>query len=127
MLPVDLGVLCPVPSSRAAVLLSNVVCGCNTPLPPMFDSPRFIESRSPTNATLLAAACIVGIAMVMKFYHPRGWQACIGAVFWIAVAFAIIDYVSLPLSPSNTPLDMRRDPCLCGFQRAEHASDVRTW
>ena len=46
-----------------------------------------------TNATVLAAACIVGLAMVMQFYHPKGWQRWIGVVFWIAVAFAIIDYV----------------------------------
>jgi len=46
-----------------------------------------------TNATVLAAACIVGLAMVMQFYHPQGWQRWIGVVFWIAVAFAIIDYV----------------------------------
>ncbi|HEX8800144.1 MAG TPA: AarF/UbiB family protein [Terriglobales bacterium] len=46
-----------------------------------------------TNATLLAAACIVGLALLMQFYHPQGWQRWIGVVFWIAVAFAIIDYV----------------------------------
>jgi hypothetical protein len=46
-----------------------------------------------SNATVLAAACIVGIAMVMQFYRPQGWQMWIGVVFWIAVAFAIIDYI----------------------------------
>jgi ubiquinone biosynthesis protein len=46
-----------------------------------------------TNATLLAAACIVALAIMMQFYHPRGWQAWIGVVFWIAVGMAVIDYV----------------------------------
>ena len=35
----------------------------------------------------------MGLTVVMQFYHPRGWQAWIGAVFWITVAIAIIDYV----------------------------------
>jgi hypothetical protein len=38
------------------------------------------------NSTILAAACIVGLAVVMLSYHPHGWQAWIGVVFWIAVA-----------------------------------------
>jgi ubiquinone biosynthesis protein len=58
---------------------------------PLMKRLEHLVARS--NATLLAAACIVGLAVVMQFYHPRGWQAWIGAVFWIAVAFAIIDYV----------------------------------
>jgi hypothetical protein len=58
---------------------------------PLMKRLEHMVARS--NATLLAAACIVGLAVVMQFYHPRGWQAWIGAVFWIAVAFAIIDYV----------------------------------
>jgi predicted unusual protein kinase regulating ubiquinone biosynthesis (AarF/ABC1/UbiB family) len=45
-----------------------------------------------SNATILAAACIVGLALVMQFYHPHGWQGWIGVVFWIAVAMAVIDY-----------------------------------
>ena len=58
---------------------------------PLMKRLEHLVARS--NATLLAAACIVGLAVVMQFYHPRGWQAWIGAVFWIAVAFAIIDYI----------------------------------
>lgn len=58
---------------------------------PLMKRLEHLVARS--NATLLAAACIVGLAVVMQFYHPRGLQAWIGAVFWIAVAFAIIDYV----------------------------------
>jgi ubiquinone biosynthesis protein len=46
-----------------------------------------------TSATILAAACIVGLAIAMQFYRPQGWQRWIGVAFWFAVAFAIIDYV----------------------------------
>jgi ubiquinone biosynthesis protein len=58
---------------------------------PLMKRLEHLVARS--NATLLAAACIVGLAIVMQFYHPRGWQTWIGVVFWIAVAIAIIDYV----------------------------------
>jgi ubiquinone biosynthesis protein len=54
-----------------------------------------------TNATVLAAACIVGIALVMQFYHPQGWERWIGLVFWVAVAFAIIDYARTLLTLRN--------------------------
>lgn len=46
-----------------------------------------------TNETLPAAACIVALAVMMQFYHPRGWEAWVGVVFWVAVAMALIDYV----------------------------------
>jgi ubiquinone biosynthesis protein len=46
-----------------------------------------------TNATLLAAACIVALAIIMQFYHPRGWETWIGVVFWVVVAVTVIDYV----------------------------------
>jgi ubiquinone biosynthesis protein len=46
-----------------------------------------------TNATLLAAACIVALAIMMQFYHPRGWEVWIGVVFWLALAMAVVDYV----------------------------------
>jgi ubiquinone biosynthesis protein len=54
---------------------------------------RIEHAFARTSATLLAAACIIGLAVVMQFYHPQGWQRWIGVVFWIAVVFAIIDYV----------------------------------
>jgi hypothetical protein len=41
------------------------------------------------NATILAAACVVGFAIVILVYRPHGWQAWIGVVFWIVVAAAI--------------------------------------
>ncbi len=57
---------------------------------PLIKRLEHIVARS--NATTLAAACIVGLAIVMQFYHPRGWQGWIGVVFWIAVAIALMDY-----------------------------------
>ena len=58
---------------------------------PLIKRVEHLVARS--NTTVLAAACIVGLAIVMQFYHPQGWQRWIGAVFWIAVAIAVIDYV----------------------------------
>jgi predicted unusual protein kinase regulating ubiquinone biosynthesis (AarF/ABC1/UbiB family) len=58
---------------------------------PLMKRVEHLVARS--NATILAAACIVGLAIVMLFYRPHGWQWWIGGVFWIAVAAALIDYV----------------------------------
>ncbi len=41
------------------------------------------------NATMLASACIVGLAIVLQLYHPQGWQQWIGAVVWIGIIAAI--------------------------------------
>ncbi|HEY0394423.1 MAG TPA: AarF/UbiB family protein [Candidatus Elarobacter sp.] len=41
------------------------------------------------NATMLAAACIIGLAIVLQLYHPQGWQQWIGVVVWIALVAAI--------------------------------------
>lgn len=51
---------------------------------------RFEHVVERANATMLAAACIVALAIVMLFYHPQGWQNWIGVIFWIAVAVAIV-------------------------------------
>ncbi len=50
---------------------------------------RFERLVERTNATILAAASIVGLALVMVFYRPPGWQGWIGAAFWVAAAAAI--------------------------------------
>ena len=63
---------------------------------PLMKRLEHLVARS--NATMLAAARIVGLAIVMQTYHPRGWQSWIGVVFWIAVAIAIIDYVGTLLT-----------------------------
>lgn len=54
---------------------------------------RFERAVERANATMLAAACIVAIAIVMLFYHPQGFDRWIGIVFWIAVAAAVIHVV----------------------------------
>jgi ubiquinone biosynthesis protein len=41
------------------------------------------------NATILAAACIVGLAIVLQIYHPEGWRQWIGVAVWIALIAAI--------------------------------------
>lgn len=41
------------------------------------------------NVTMLASACIVGLAIVLQIYHPQGWHQWIGAVAWIALAAAV--------------------------------------
>ncbi|HEU4586074.1 MAG TPA: AarF/UbiB family protein, partial [Gemmatimonadaceae bacterium] len=58
---------------------------------PILQRIEHMVARS--NATILAAACIVGLAVVMLYYRPEGWRGWIGAVFWIAVGAALIDYV----------------------------------
>jgi hypothetical protein len=58
---------------------------------PLMKRLEHLVARS--NATLLAAACIVGLAVVMGFYHTGGLQRLTDVVFWIAVAFVFIDYI----------------------------------
>lgn len=54
---------------------------------------RFERLVERANATMLAAACIVALAVVMLFYHPQGWERWIGVIFWIAVAAATLHVV----------------------------------
>lgn len=54
---------------------------------------RFERIVERANATMLAAACIVALAIMMLFYHPQGWQRWIGVIFWIAVAAAVIHVI----------------------------------
>lgn len=58
---------------------------------PVLKRVEHIVARS--NATMLAAACIVGLAIVLFFYRPQGWQGWIGAAFWIAVGAAVVGFV----------------------------------
>ena len=41
------------------------------------------------NATMLAAACIVALAIILQIYRPQGWQQWIGIVAWIAIVATI--------------------------------------
>jgi ubiquinone biosynthesis protein len=54
---------------------------------------RFERIVERANATMLAAACIVALAIVMLFYHPQGWTRWIPIIFWIAVAAAVVHVV----------------------------------
>ncbi|HEY4442595.1 MAG TPA: AarF/UbiB family protein [Candidatus Elarobacter sp.] len=40
------------------------------------------------NATMLAAASIVALAIVLQIYRPQGWTQWIGVVVWIAIVAA---------------------------------------
>ncbi|HET9392863.1 MAG TPA: AarF/UbiB family protein [Candidatus Rubrimentiphilum sp.] len=51
---------------------------------------RFERAIETTNATMLASACIVGLAIVMLVYHPQGWGRWIGYAFWSVVAIAFL-------------------------------------
>ena len=51
---------------------------------------RFERTVERANATMLASACIVGLSIVMLFYHPQGWERWIGAIFWLGVTIAFL-------------------------------------
>lgn len=59
---------------------------------------RFERVVERANATMLAAACIVALAIVMLFYQPQGWKQWIGVVFWVAVAAAVVHVVRTVLA-----------------------------
>ena len=42
------------------------------------------------NATMIAASCIVGLTILLAFYHPNGWQMVVGWVLWISVVVAVL-------------------------------------
>jgi hypothetical protein len=42
------------------------------------------------NATMIAAACVVGMTVLFSVYRPAGWQVAAGWLFWIALAIAVI-------------------------------------
>jgi uncharacterized membrane protein len=41
------------------------------------------------NATMIAAACIVGMTILLAVYRPAAWRQAIGWVLWIAVVIAV--------------------------------------
>jgi len=51
---------------------------------------RFERAVETINATLLASASIVALAIVMLIYHPSGWGRWIGYAFWSVVAIAFL-------------------------------------
>ncbi|MBV9149492.1 MAG: AarF/ABC1/UbiB kinase family protein [Candidatus Eremiobacteraeota bacterium] len=53
--------------------------------PAMRTIERVVERA---NATMIAAACIVGISVLFVVYRPTGWRAAIPWIFWIALIIA---------------------------------------
>jgi ubiquinone biosynthesis protein len=51
---------------------------------------RFEHTVERANLTMLAAACIVGLAIVMVFFHPQGVGRWVGVAFWVGVAVAFL-------------------------------------
>ena len=51
---------------------------------------RFERLVERANATMIAAACVVGMTVLFSVYRPAGWQAAAGWLFWIAFAIALI-------------------------------------
>jgi ubiquinone biosynthesis protein len=49
---------------------------------------RFEHIIERANLTMLASACIVGLAIVMVFYKPQGVERWIGIAFWAGVTVA---------------------------------------
>ncbi|HEY8297414.1 MAG TPA: AarF/UbiB family protein [Candidatus Baltobacteraceae bacterium] len=51
---------------------------------------RFERIVERANATMIAAACIVGITILLAVYHPGGWKGAIGWVLWFAIVIAVL-------------------------------------
>jgi ubiquinone biosynthesis protein len=51
---------------------------------------RFEHTVERANATMLASAIIVGLAIVLVFNHPQGAGRWIGIVFWVGVAVTFL-------------------------------------
>ncbi|MBV8354915.1 MAG: hypothetical protein JO101_06320, partial [Candidatus Eremiobacteraeota bacterium] len=51
---------------------------------------RFEHAVERANASMLASACIVGLAILMLVYQPPGWQRWIGTAFWVGVTVAVL-------------------------------------
>lgn len=51
---------------------------------------RFERLVERANATMIAAACVVGMTVLFSVYRPAGWQVAAGWLFWIAFAIAAV-------------------------------------
>jgi len=56
------------------------------------------------NAAIIAAACIVGITILLAIYHPQGWQAVAAWAFWggIVIAAGIVVRTALATIRNRT-------------------------
>ncbi len=50
------------------------------------------------NAAMIAAACIIGITILLAVYHPQGWQAAAAWTFWVAIVIAAVIVVRTALA-----------------------------
>ncbi|PZR56759.1 MAG: ABC transporter [Candidatus Meridianibacter frigidus] len=57
-------------------------------LEPMLNRLEVMVERA--NATMLAAACIVGITVLLAVYRPHGTQAVVAWVFWAAIVICVL-------------------------------------
>ncbi|MBV8424620.1 MAG: AarF/ABC1/UbiB kinase family protein [Candidatus Eremiobacteraeota bacterium] len=55
--------------------------------PMLARAERMVERA---NATMIAAACVVGMTVLFAVYRPAGWQVAAGWLFWVAFAVAVI-------------------------------------
>lgn len=55
--------------------------------PALLRMERMVER---VNITLIAAACIVGLAVLTIYYHPQGWHAAVAGVVWVAIVIALV-------------------------------------
>jgi hypothetical protein len=51
---------------------------------------RFEAIAERINGTLIASSCIVGLTILLAFYHPQGWQSAVGWILWISVVVAVL-------------------------------------
>lgn len=54
--------------------------------PALLRMERMVER---VNITLIAAACIVGLAVLLIYYHPQSWHGALSGVVWVAIVIAV--------------------------------------
>jgi ubiquinone biosynthesis protein len=57
-------------------------------LDPMVDRMERMVER--VNITLIAAACIVSLAVLLMYYHPQGLYGVIGGIVWAAIVITVL-------------------------------------
>ncbi|MBC5815718.1 MAG: AarF/ABC1/UbiB kinase family protein [Candidatus Eremiobacteraeota bacterium] len=57
-------------------------------LQPMVDRMERMVER--VNITLIAAACIVSLAVLLMYYHPQGLYGVVGGIVWAAIVITVL-------------------------------------
>ncbi|MDQ2680665.1 MAG: hypothetical protein M3Y21_06550 [Candidatus Eremiobacteraeota bacterium] len=68
--------------------ISHLLAACAIVLEAGGTEDEAIAAVERANAAMIAAACIVGIAILLAAYHPQGWQPAIAWSFWVAIVIA---------------------------------------